>query len=608
MRERCLSVVAILALVVLAAALPTATAQVGEIALSPSPAAADAYAGDAATFRVALTNPGIVDRTVTMVADAPPVGWTYNFTPMSVHVPKGGANNTTLVVYVPADAQPGTTVSLSFRAQDGLGASPAASVNVTVQERPAPAPGPEPQRPALELSVTTGDQGLTGDTVQGILTLRNADASRASLSVEVGISGSSAWNPRILPEDRNRVLPQGGDPAEIPVRVSVPALAQNQTETFTLTAKIDSFTYTTTWTVRGIVRPPSADDGTASPTPAATPTSPPARATPTTPAAPGLSVIVVPQTLDIAPGEDAAGVVRVTNTGGVALRVTLAGSAADSWPVRLNPKALDLAPGETKEVELAITAPLGIPVGGLGAGTITATSDSGLVRNAPFRMLIVEPSIPRDETPAAAVETPATPDGGVPASGASVVLVAAALGTVGAGALALANRPLREKAIWLAVGLYTRLARPDILGHEDREKLYRLVETQPGIHFHALQRDLGWNTGTLTYHLRVLEKHGFMVSRRDGLYRRFYLSGAAPRKEVFENAGPQGLRADVLEAVRNQHGISQSDLALALGANKQTVNYHVKALERQGAIRVEKRGRDTYLYPSGVGATGEVVA
>lgn len=249
---------------------------------------------------------------------------------------------------------------------------------------------------------------------------------------------------------------------------------------------------------------------------------------------------------------------------------------------------------------MTIAAPEGIPPGGSAQAKVYAVADD-LTRTATFHVRTTL-GAPRDTTQTSAVEAPATPDGGLPVQGPSV-LVVAALAAVGGAAVVVASRPLREKLLWVGAGLYTRLARPDVLGHEDREKLYRLVETQPGIHFHALQRDLGWNTGTLTYHLRVLERHGFVVSRRDGLYRRFYLSGAAPRKEVFENQGPTGLRADVIEAIRNTPGISQSDLALGLGANKQTVNYHVKALERAGTIRVEKRGRDTYLFPGGASPT-----
>ncbi|HEX2022553.1 MAG TPA: winged helix-turn-helix transcriptional regulator [Candidatus Thermoplasmatota archaeon] len=313
--------------------------------------------------------------------------------------------------------------------------------------------------------------------------------------------------------------------------------------------------------------------------------------------APAVAVSLGESALAVGPGESVSTVLRVENTGNVALALAVSGSVPEGWsPLAFEAASFDLAPGAARDVRVTLSAPSdAVPdPRGTGHGSVVVTSASGLLRSLPYTVRVV-PAAPRDASTSTSAPA-ATLDGdAAPVSGFAVG-VAVGVGTVGAGALALSSRPLREKLLWLGVGLYTRLARPDVLGHEERDRLYKMIESRPGVHFHALQRDLAWNTGTLTYHLRVLERHGFVVSRRDGLYRRFYLSGAAPRKETF-NQGPQGLRADVLEAVRGQPGISQSDLALALGQNKQTVNYHVKALERQGALRIEKRGRDTYLYP-----------
>ena len=595
-------------LLALAAWAPTAAAQVDVdrvVRLEPSPPSANVTAGEAGVFRVALRNDALFPVTVRLVADEPPVDWTYNFTPAVVTLPAQGANNTTLVVYVPASAPAGADETFSFHAEHagtGSTASPVSSVTVHVLTRPPPPPPSEPAKPQLALSVTQGDGAEEGRTATGTLTLLNQDAR--VLRVSLAIAGDPAWSPRILPENQFRALDVGGAPVAIPLHADVPPLDANRTRDFTVTATVDGHVFRATWTVAGFAivgeAPAQEPDAPAQPGAEDANATGPRRVD--APAGPGLSVLVVPETIDIAPGADAAAYVRLTNTGGVPLRVSLAGTAAESWPVRFNATSVDLPAGERLDVLMTVTAPLGIPVGGLGAGNVVATTDGGLVRTSGFRLHVVQ-GAPRDETPAAAMEVPApAADGGAPSVAATVV-VAAALGAVGAGALALTRRPLREKIAWAAVGLYTRLARPDVLGHDDRAKLYKLVEETPGVHFHALQRELGWNTGTLTYHVRVLERHGFLVSRRDGLYRRFYLAGAAPRKETFNN-GPSGLRADVLEAVRTQHGISQSDLALALGANKQTVNYHVKALERQGLIRVEKRGRDTYLYPASAPSLG----
>ena len=53
----------------------------------------------------------------------------------------------------------------------------------------------------------------------------------------------------------------------------------------------------------------------------------------------------------------------------------------------------------------------------------------------------------------------------------------------------------------------------------------------------------------------------------------------------------------VLEEVEASPGITQSMVATRLGMSRQKVNYHVTALERKSALRIEKSGRITRLYP-----------
>lgn len=591
-----------LVILLLAGMAPAAQAQAAPLlpalTLDASPDEQATFPGDAATFQVAVGNPALTQRTARLTAFGPD-NWTANLTPSSLAIAGGATNNTTLVVGVPASLATYGPFTVTIEARDDLDAITRVNVSVVVKPRPAktetqPAPLPAP---ALALSVSTGDAGASGETVLGQLRLVHTDPARDPLSVELSIVGDAAWAPQLQASDRFRVLDRDRA-VTIPLRVTVPALSENRTEAFTILARVDGYTFSAAWTVVGIA-PPSNEAPAATGSATSGTTTTPTRAA----ATPALEVLVQPLEIPVAPGESARGTYVLRNTGGLPLRLTLRASPPVGWaPVAWDASAVELAPGEAREVGFTISAPEGLPLNGDAVGQLTASGD-GILRTTQFHLRIVAPSAPRQETTAARVVAPEAPDGGLPAAAFPTTLVMG-LGMVGAGAVALAHRPTREKLLWLGVGLYTRLARPDVLGHEDREKLYRLVETQPGIHFHALQRDLAWNTGTLTYHLRVLEKHGFMVSRRDGLYRRFYLSGAAPRKEVFENAGPTGLRADVMEAVKNSPGISQSDLALGLGANKQTVNYHVKALERQGSIRVEKRGRDTFLYPASAPAHG----
>jgi len=499
-------------------------------------------------------------------------------------------------VYVPADAQP-QTFNVTYEANDSSGFA-RDTVSLTVKPQPAQ---PQPQTigaPRLRLVPSAGDSGESGSMLRGTLTLENVDPARPTLTVTIALASSDGWTASIAASDATRVL-DFGVPMQVPLAVEVPALTQDTSKELTITVSVEGTTFLAHWSVLGLAAAPASEGD--EPAPASETASPEGRTGTTgtrvlSPTGPNLEVLVTPVEISVPANGEADAIVRLSNTGNTDLIVALSGSPPPSWsPILFEVTTVALAAGEIAEVPLTLFAP-DVPPNGRAAGSISAQTASGIVRGADF-VITVAPGAPRDETSAALIQAPVDPEGGLPGLG-TTALVVVGLAAVGGAAAFVVNRPLREKLLWGAAGLYTRLARPDVLGHEDREKLYRLVETQPGIHFHALQRDLAWNTGTLTYHLRVLEKHGFMVSRRDGLYRRFYLAGTAPRKEVFENQGPTGLRADVMEAIRNQPGMSQSDLALGLGANKQTVNYHVKALERAGTIRVEKRGRDTFLYPA----------
>jgi DNA-binding MarR family transcriptional regulator len=537
-----------------------------------------------------------------------PDGWSYDLSPLAFDISGNSTQLVALTIYAPPDAVPGTSVNLTFTATSNLtGASNAAVVALSVRAPPPPPPQQPPAAPLLTIRASDSS-APAGSNATGDVLLSNADSGK--LEVDLSAPGATF-------ETASRVLYPGTD-AGVAVTTHVPAdapvgsLIVLTIQATVTTADGHSFPFQTRWNVT-VLAPPALPSAGASPGsgnatqgnasssgPAGpSPPSPPASTPPALPPAPyDLSVTVFPSTIPIAPGMGANATVRLVNTGTQPLHVTLAATAADRWPVSFDAPTVDLAAGVTRDVQMSLTAPADVIAGGTGSGTVTVTGDAGLLRTADFKLSIITPPPRDDSQAAAAVQEPAPPAGPTLGISPATATVVVGLGAVGGAALLVANRPLREKLVWVAVGLYTRLAKPDVLGHPERDRLYKLIEAQPGAHFHALQRELQWNTGTLTYHLRVLERHGFIVDRRDGAYRRFYLQGAAPRKELFSPDAPQGLRADVLEAIRSHHGISQSDLALALSANKQTVNYHVKALERQGIIRVEKRGRDTYLYPA----------
>jgi predicted transcriptional regulator len=133
--------------------------------------------------------------------------------------------------------------------------------------------------------------------------------------------------------------------------------------------------------------------------------------------------------------------------------------------------------------------------------------------------------------------------------------------------------------------LYSRLARASITrsGVEGHEVL-RLLARKPGLKLRDIKRFTGDHPiGILS--LVGLEKNGLLASFRDGVSRRFYLSGA----EVGE---VEALRTRILLWILDHPGIWEAQLAKDMGVSQQIVHYHLKKL------------RETKLITTRPGATG----
>lgn len=166
----------------------------------------------------------------------------------------------------------------------------------------------------------------------------------------------------------------------------------------------------------------------------------------------------------------------------------------------------------------------------------------------------------------------------------------ATLGLAAAGAFQFHEGFRWRWLLWFAP-LYSRFAKGELLEHDLRETIYGYVEQNPGAHLRGIKRDLGLKHGTLLHHLGMLEDHGFLKSARDGMYRRFFVMGAAPR---FQGAGEMADR--VLQLVKERPGTTNLALAQTLSVRPSLVHYHVQRWQEQGRIRKEKTGRETGLY------------
>lgn len=194
---------------------------------------------------------------------------------------------------------------------------------------------------------------------------------------------------------------------------------------------------------------------------------------------------------------------------------------------------------------------------------------------------------------------PAAPDPAAPGEEWVLgVLVGSGTLAVGAvGAVAIDRR-------WpgALVPLYARIFGRRILDHPVRGRMLAEVRAAPGLTVADLQRRLDLANGAVAHHLGTLERTRHVVSLRDGAQRRVY-----PIEDV-KGARPS-LAARVAELLAARGPMQAAAVARDLGLSRQSLHYHLPALERTGAIRLEKRGRDTYLLPGdGVPATGQAEA
>jgi predicted transcriptional regulator len=160
------------------------------------------------------------------------------------------------------------------------------------------------------------------------------------------------------------------------------------------------------------------------------------------------------------------------------------------------------------------------------------------------------------------------------------------------GAAFALHEPFRWRWLAALAPLYTRLAKSQILESQLREAIHGYVQEHPGAHLRQIQRDLGLHNGSMLYHVAVLEREQFLRAQRDGMYKRYYVTGTAP---AIPGADP--LAHQVQTWIASNPGKTNAELAEALGKRPSLMHYHVSRLEEQGLARKEREGRDVRIWP-----------
>lgn len=147
---------------------------------------------------------------------------------------------------------------------------------------------------------------------------------------------------------------------------------------------------------------------------------------------------------------------------------------------------------------------------------------------------------------------------------------------------------------FLILPLYVKLSKKDILDHFIRGQIYGYLVVHPGDNYTTIKRNLDLKNGTLTYHLDVLEREGFVKSQLRGS-RRFYYPRSVKMPD--NGTGFPAIKEDIIMRVEETPGITVSDLAGLLRVSRQLANYHLRTLIQEGYVYTERKGMKTRCYP-----------
>jgi len=141
--------------------------------------------------------------------------------------------------------------------------------------------------------------------------------------------------------------------------------------------------------------------------------------------------------------------------------------------------------------------------------------------------------------------------------------------------------------------LYTRFRKEELLDNMTRGTIRGFIYADPGIHLNELLRRLQLSTGTVTHHLMMLEREGYIRSVTDGRLKRFYpaemrLVDIPPRLEAVQKV--------ILDTLQHNDGLSQREIARALDISYSAVNRHVRKLADAGLLRLERKGTTVRCY------------
>src|SRR4030042_6067437 len=130
----------------------------------------------------------------------------------------------------------------------------------------------------------------------------------------------------------------------------------------------------------------------------------------------------------------------------------------------------------------------------------------------------------------------------------------------------------------------------EILGNENRRKVYSVIETNPGIHMRELQRVLDMPLTTLEYHLTYMSRKKIIFKESDSHYKRYYVRPLdSEDKKILSALRHKKMREIFFVVLINKKAKYQS-LADQLNLPNSTLSFYLKYLVDNMVLVKERIG------------------
>jgi predicted transcriptional regulator len=146
----------------------------------------------------------------------------------------------------------------------------------------------------------------------------------------------------------------------------------------------------------------------------------------------------------------------------------------------------------------------------------------------------------------------------------------------------------------ILIPLYTKLHHDEVLDHFVRGQIFGYIKANPGEHYNAIKESLELTNGTLSHHLKILEKEEYIYSKRDKFYSRFYPKGM--KITPLDAAQLNKIQKIIVNKIRERPGLTQHEIITILGTSQQVVSYNLTKLTRDNVLSIKKDGREKRYY------------